>query len=195
VKTVQDLASEKFPPAMYLVGRWETNGDNNLVKDTADGWRLIEKAADKNYGPALYQVAFRSLQAGGDPSGMERQRQALRDAAVLGSIEAQFYLGQAYEAGTGVPQEPDRARRYFRLCAIKGEPLCQYRLGRLLLEKAGRSEDDYLQAIAWLQLAADQKVGEGRTILDREQPQLSTAQAAVVSTWKSQLAHHALANP
>lgn len=94
-----------------------------------------------------------------------------------------------------MPQEPDRARRYFRLCAIKGEPLCEYRLGRLLLDKTGRSEDDFVQAIAWLELAADQKVAEAHTLLDREQPLLSAAQTALVSTWKSQLAHRAVANP
>jgi TPR repeat protein len=105
------------------------------------------------------------------------------------------YLGQAYESGAGVPKEPDRARRYFRLCASKGEPQCQYRLGRLLLVKPGRTEDDYVQALAWLQLAADQKVAEAGAELDREQPQLSAEQAALVSTWKHQLTHSMLPNP
>ncbi len=187
VETVQELAGEKYPAAMYLAGLWKMDGDKNVVKDTASGWVLIQQAADHNYGPALYEVAIRSLRAGGDPAEMENDRQKLRDAAVLGSAQAQFYLGQAYEAGVGVPKEPDRARRYFRLCASRGDPHCQYHLGRLLLDKPGRSEDDYVQALAWLQLAADRKISEARIMLDREQPQLSTAQAALVSTWKSQL--------
>ncbi len=187
VETIQQIAGEKYPPAMYLAGLWEMNGDKNVVKDTARGWTLIQQAADHNYGPALYEVAIRSLRAGGDPAEMENDRQKMRDAAVLGSAQAQFYLGQAYEAGVGVPKEPDRARGYFRLCATKGDSHCQYRLGRLLLDKPGRSEDDYVQALAWLQIAADRKVSEARTMLDREQPQLSIAQAALVSTWKSQL--------
>ena len=54
VKTVQDLAGEKFPPAMYLAGRWEMDGEHDVVNDTTAGWDLIQKAADKNYGPALY---------------------------------------------------------------------------------------------------------------------------------------------
>jgi TonB family protein len=195
VKTVQDLAVQKFPAAMYLAGRWEMNGDNNVVKDTIEGWNLIQKAADRNYGPALFEVAMQSLQAGGDPAEMEKHLQTMRDSAVLGSIQAQFYLGQAYELGAGVPKEPDRARRYFRLCASKGEPLCQYRLGRLLLVKPGRTEDDYVQALAWLQLAADRKVAEAGAELDREQPQLSAEQAALVSTWKQQLTHNMLPNP
>jgi TonB family protein len=187
VKTIQDLAQEKFAPATYLVGLWEMNGDNNVIKDTSEGWMLIQKAADQNFGPALYEVAIRSIRSGASPGDTEKHLQTLRDAAVLGSIQAQYYLGQAYEGGIAVPQEPDRARRYFRLCAIKGEPLCQYRLGRLLLQKPERSDDDYVQGLAWLQLAADQKIGEARAIVDRERPRLSSAQESLITVWKKQL--------
>jgi len=97
-------------------------------------------------------------------------------------------LGQAYENGTGVPRETDRARRYFRLCAARGESACQLRLGRLLLQKTDRSEDDYVQGLAWLELAAEKNVSGARAILDTEQPGLSPAQVALIHTWKEQLA-------
>lgn len=187
VKTVRDLADQKFPAAMYLAGLWEMKGDHQVPQDAAHGWKLIQQAADTNYGPALYEVAIRSLKTNADPNDLQKQLQTMRDAAVLGSTQAQFYLGQDYETGFNVPKEPDRARRYFRLCAIKGEPMCQYRLGLLLLSKVDRSEDDYVQGLAWLQLAADQKVAAALDVFDREQPQLTTAQAAFVSTWKSQI--------
>jgi TonB family protein len=197
IKTIQDLARENFPAAMYLVGLWTVDGENNVAKDTTEGWGLIQKAADKNYGPALYETAIRILRAGGDPAEMEKQRKKLRDAAVLGSIQAQYYLGQAYESGIDVPKEPDRARRYFRLCAIKGVSLCQYRLGQLLLakDKQERSEDDYAQALAWLELASDHKIAEATTLLDSERPQISAAQASLVKAWKAQLANKPIANP
>ena len=50
-----------------------------------------------------------------------------------GSPQAQFYLGNVYEKGTGVEREPDRAMGYFRFCAAQGVPECQYRLAHLLL--------------------------------------------------------------
>jgi TonB family protein len=187
VETIQDLAAQKFPAAMYSAGRWEMNGDNEIAKDETDGWRLIQEAAGKNYGPAMYDVAIRALRAGGDPSDLEKQRQTIRDAAVLGSVQAQFYLGEVYEGGVAVPADTARAARYFRLCATKGEPLCRFRLGRLLLAKPDRSEDEYVQGLAWLQLAADQKVDEARALFDSEQPKLSKAQVNSVNTWKSQL--------
>jgi TPR repeat protein len=46
----------------------------------------------------------------------------MREASVLGSPQAQFYLGNRYETGNGVPREMDRARRYFRLCAAQEFP-------------------------------------------------------------------------
>jgi TonB family protein len=187
VKTVRDLADQKFPAAMYLAGLWEVKGDHQVPQDPDHGWRLIQQAADANYGPALYEVSIRSINAGGDSNDLQKQLQTLRDAAVLGSTQAQFYLGQDYETGFNVPKEPDRARRYYRLCAIKNEPMCQYHLGLLLLSKSERSEDDYMQGLAWLQLAGDRNVAPARASFDRELPQLTTAQAALIGTWKSQL--------
>ena len=50
---MQDLAKHKFAPADYIVGIWELEGDV-LPKDVAAGLAEIQKAADKNYGPALF---------------------------------------------------------------------------------------------------------------------------------------------
>jgi TonB family protein len=187
VESVQELAKDGYAPALYLAGKWKLNGDHNVAQNTSDAWMLIHKAADQNYGPALYEVALRSLKSDADPENKEKQLQILRDAAVLGSVQAQYYLGQAYESGVGVAKETARAGRYYRLCATKGEPFCQFRLGRLLLEKPDRTDDNYIQGLAWLQLAADQKITEAQSILDREQPQLSASIAASVQVWKKQL--------
>jgi len=186
VQSVQDLARDKFPPAMYLVGTWELAGDN-IPKDPADGWELIQKAAGQNYGPALYTVGKKKLDAGGSHEETENAWSMLRDAATLGSVDAQFFLGGAYEKGVGVPMDASRARRYFRLCATTGIAPCQIRLARLLLEIADNSGDDHVQAVAWLQLAADQNDDEARQIADREQAKLNPTQLTLVKTWKGQL--------
>lgn len=187
VKTVEELASQHFAPAMFLEGKWLQSGENGVGKDEAEGLHFIQKAASAKYGPALFEVAMQALKAGGDPSEIEKQRQNMRDAALLGSTQAQFYLGEIYEAGIGAGPDPDRARRYFRLCAAKGVALCEYRLGRLLMAKGDASNDDYAQGVAWLELAAEQEVAEARTLLQQEQPKLSAAQTELVQTWKTQL--------
>ena len=55
---MQDLSRQHFPPAMYVIGVWEITGDH-VAKDPGDGLALIQKAAAKNYGPAMYEIAIR----------------------------------------------------------------------------------------------------------------------------------------
>jgi TPR repeat protein len=111
----------------------------------------------------------------------------MRQASILGSPQAQFYLGNRYETGSGVPRELDRARRYFRLCAAQGVPLCQYRLGRLLFDAAGRPERDYVQAVAWFQLAAEHGILEAKDIASQEAAKLTPAQTVWMASLKAQL--------
>jgi TonB family protein len=176
VKTIQDLAHQKYPPAMGILGEMLYSGDL-VEKDPEQALALITKAADKNYGPAMFDLGV--IKIGGklvaaDP---ETGLRLIRDAAVLGSIKAQLYLGQRYEAGDGVPRELDRARRYFRLCAAAGERACQFRLAKLLIELPERREHEYLQAIAWAQLAGDQGLEEARKLADAEMAKITSEQA------------------
>jgi TonB family protein len=185
-KTMQELSRQQFPPAMHLIGLWEIAGDY-VAKDPADGLALVQKAAAKNYGPALYEVAARQIEGRDLPKDVEKGLESMRQASILGSVQAQFHLGNRYETGSGVPREPDRARRYFRLCAAQGVPLCQYRLGHLLLDDPGRPERDTVQAVAWLQLAAEQGIPEAKKLAEREGATLTPQQTTWVATLKAQL--------
>jgi TonB family protein len=186
VETMQNLARQKYPAAMYLVGLWKIKG-TFVAQDEEGGLDLIQKAAAKNCGPALYEVGIRRFEgrelAKDEALGLEQ----LRSAVVLGSPQAQFYLANRYEKGIGVPQEPDRARRYFRLCATQGVALCQYRLGSMLMEAPERRERDYVQAVALFQLAADQGLAPAKEAASRETPNLTQAQVSWVKTLKEQL--------
>ena len=148
---------------------------------------MIEKAAAKNYGPALYEVAIREIEGRDQPQESGKGLERMREASILGSTQAQFYLGHRYETGAGVPIETDRARRYFRLCAAQGVPACQYRLGSLLFNAPDRPERDYVQAIAWLQLAGERGVPAARDIVSKEEAKLTPAQLKWVATLKAQL--------
>jgi TonB family protein len=186
IKTMQDLCSQKYPPAMYLVGMWKTTGER-VAKDPEDGFAWIQKAAAKNYGPALYELAVHRLEGRDLPKDLDKGLEEMRQAATLGGSQAQFYLGNLYEKGQGVPQEVDRARRYFRLCAAQGVAVCQYRLGILLLNAPDRPDRDYVQAVALFQLASEQSLQEAKDIASREAANLTAAQSKWVDTLKTQL--------
>jgi TonB family protein len=188
VKTIQDLVKQKFPPAMYALGKLESSGEF-VQREPADGLALITKAAEKNYGPALYELGAMYYEGNQVPRNGERGLKLLRDAAMLGSSQAQFFLGAHYAAGDGVPRELDRAGRYFRLCAATGVPKCQFELAKLLLDLPGRKERDYVQAIAWALLATDQGLPEARQLADAERPKLTEEQVARAIKLKAQLVH------
>ncbi len=103
----------------------------------------------------------------------------MRRAAMLGSRDAQFLLGDRYEKGAGLELSIDRAKNYFRLCAAEGVPQCQTRLARLMLDASNRPDYEYEQALAWFSLAADQGLAEARAIVERETPNLTPAQSKV----------------
>jgi len=188
VKTIQELVNQKFPPAMYALGKLERSGE--FVKpDPVEGLALINKAAEKNYGPALYELGAMYYEGQQVPRDSEKGLKLLRDAAALGSSQAQFFLGAHYHAGNGVPRDLDRAGRYFRLCAASGVPRCQLELAKLLIDLPGRKERDYVQGIAWALLATDQGLAEARQFADAERPKLTEEQVARAIKLKAQLVH------
>jgi TPR repeat protein len=186
VQSMLDLSRRKFPPAMFVVGMWEMKGEH-LTANASDGLALIQKAAARSYGPALYEVALRRIEGRDLSKDTEKGLDEMRRAATLGSPQAQLYLGNRYDKGDGVPREADRASWYFRLCAAHGIDLCEYRLAKVLLDPPNRPDRDYVQAVAWLQLAGEQglKVAQDeaasevarltptqRTLVDRLRPKL-----------------------
>jgi len=56
----------------------------------------------------------------------------------------------------------------------------------LLLNRPERTERDYLQALAWLDLAAEQGVESAATLRDGERPKLTANQSQWVTRLKSQ---------
>jgi TonB family protein len=186
VKSIKDLAQQSFPPAMYLLGVWETGGVN-VDQNLAEGWSLLQKSADKNYGPALYEVAHRQLEGKPPPDDAQKALETMRQASVLGSVQAQYFLGHAYEKGIGVEADTGRARRYFRLCATRGVAQCQARLANLMLHQPGVPEYNYEQAVAWLQIAADQGLPDAIQVAAQEEAKLTPAQLKSVAQWKARL--------
>jgi TonB family protein len=181
IETIQKLSKQQFPPAMFSEAKLIEAG----LISPADAGRVLElfmKAAAKDYGPAMFELGTRYRDGLNVERNDERGMKLIRDSAQLGSSAAQFYLGGRYETGNGVPRDEERARRYFRLCAASGEVLCQFRLARLLLAMPERREHQYVQAIAWLQLAAA-KVPDAMALLTKEKTLLTAEQL----TWADRI--------
>jgi TonB family protein len=185
LETIQNLAQRKYPPAMYLYAKMLEAGDG-FPRDPEQALRLIVEAAEKNFAAAMYEEGRMLLEGRRLPKDPDKGLELVRNAAVLHNRPAQFYLGGAYERGDGLPQSPEQARQYYRLCALQGETICQVRLARLLLDKQDREDRDYLQAIAWLELADEKGDPLARLLLEQERPGLSDAQIDWVNRLKEQ---------
>ena len=190
VKQLESLAAKKLPEAMFTVGTFHATG-TWLPKDEARGAELIQAAAAKNYGPAIYEMGRRVIAGQGFPADESKGLAMIMEAAQLGSRVARHELGVRYQTGQGVTQDAERARRYFRLCATDGLSQCQYQLAVLLLEGQPRSEHSFLQALAWLDLAADQGLAPARERGNLERANLTPDQVTWVARLKEQLKQRA----
>jgi hypothetical protein len=121
------------------------------------------------------------------PDDAQKALETMRQASVLGSVQAQYFLGHTYEKGISVEADTGRARRYFRLCATRGVAQCQARLANLMLHQPGVPEYNYEQAVAWLQLAADQGLPDAVKVAAQEEAKLTPAQLKSVAQWKARL--------
>ena len=187
LETIQNLAQQKYAPAMYLYAKMLEAGDG-FPRDPDLALRLIVEAADKNFAAAMYEEGRMLLEGRRLPQDPDKGLVLVRNAAILRNRPAQFYLGGAYERGDGLPQRPEQARQYYRLCALQGETICQVRLANLLLDKPDRDERDLLQAIAWLELADEKGDPLARVWLDQQRTGLSDSQIDWVKRLKEQFA-------
>lgn len=184
-RKIEDLSAKKYAPAMTLVGTWRLAGENG-PKDEPGGLELIRLAAGKRHGPALYQIALRRMKGTGLPRDTVKGLEEMREAATLGSVQAQFYLAGLYELGSAVTQNFAVARQHYRMCASQGVGQCQYKLGKLMLQAEDRREHVRIQAIAWLELAAEQE-SLAAALARKETAGLSAEQMEAVKRLKGQL--------
>jgi TonB family protein len=186
LETLNKLAQQKYAPAMYLYGKLLESGDG-IAQDRDAAFHLIVEAAEKGYPSAMFDVGRMMMEGRRVRKNPEKGLELVRNAAILGNRRAQFFLGVAYASGYGVPQDAERAHQNFRLCAAVGETPCQVQLAKLLLQSTTREERDFLQAIAWLELAAEDRNDEARLILDQEHAALTEKQVSWVNKLKTQL--------
>jgi TonB family protein len=184
--TIRRLAQQKYAPAMYLYAKLLEAGDG-VAQDRDLSFRLVIEAARESYPSAMFDAGRMMMEGRRLPKDPDKGLELVRNAAILGNRRAQFFLGAAYLSGYELPQDTDRAHQNFRLCAAVGETPCQVQLAKLLLASATREERDYLQAIAWLELAAEDRNDEAKLILDQQLTPLTAQQISWVNKLKAQL--------
>ena len=77
----------------------------------------------------------------------------MRELASQGKAFAQFYLGNMYDAGEGVPEDNAEAVKWYRLAADQGNAFAQYNLGNTYYRGQGVPVN-FVTAYAWLNIAA-----------------------------------------
>jgi TonB family protein len=186
VAEIERLAKERYAPAMYGFGVLCRKGDG-VEMDEERAFALVQAAAEKLYGPAMYEIARMYIDGGRLGRDPKKGFRMMRDAAQRGSQEAQFFLGASYERGAGIEKDPEAAQRYFRLCAAGGVAMCRLRLAMLLIERGERGERDYVEGLAWCELAADQGLAEAKQVLEREAAGMTPEQRSGVARMKEYL--------
>jgi TonB family protein len=185
---MEQLVKEKFAPAIYQMGLLYGSG-RIVPRDPGRGAALLADAAKRKYGPAMYEVGMQLLTGAPAMRNPEKGLEMLRGAAERGSRAAQFELGARYDKGDGVRLDRTKAVRYFRLCAATGASVCQHRLATLLSTQSERDGHNSIEAVAWLELAAEQGYAEAKKLLAVERHKLTSEQIGSVNGLKKLLVH------
>jgi TonB family protein len=186
VESVQKLAEAKYAPGMYLYATLLNSG-NGVPMDVTQSVALIKEAADKDFAPALLEMGQMLLVGNKVPKNQQKGLEHIRRAATAGSLPAQVLMGNLYEQGGDVGQDLEKSRQFFRLCAASGEHVCQFRLGASLLARPDRQEREYIQGMAWLELAAEQQDADAEALVAKERPGLKPEQISRIESLKPQL--------
>ena len=99
----------------------------------------------------------------------------VRQAAEQGDATAQFYLGNMYANGEGVPQDAAEAVRWYRLAAEQGQADAQYGLGIMYATGRGVLKDSVL-AHMWSNIASANGDEAARKLRDNLEDDMTRAE-------------------
>ena len=154
-----------MPQAQQLMGWRFLKGVGVAVNnDKAMLW--LQRAADSGLAPARTLLGIQLLGGGASTikpnlvSGVYR----IREAAEQGYAPAQQLMGNLYDSGTGVPQDFEMARDWWRKSAEQGDANAKFYLGRSLIAQG--VPEQLPEALAWIKAAADQGDVDAKAWMD-----------------------------
>ena len=131
-----------------------------------DRQKVLDKIAEFRATPGRIRSPMkRSFDDGKTRDGLDFiEAWCLRELAEQGDVTAQYKLGAAYEDGSCVPIDNEKAVFWYRKAAEQGNSSAQYSLGRMFDYGCGVPEDKQEAAI-WYRKAAEQGDGDAQNDL------------------------------
>jgi hypothetical protein len=116
---------------------------------------LYQKASDGDANAQLELGTRYLLGRGVAIEDAVQARNWFTKAADHGNATAQFWLGEMYSTGWGIPEDKARAAIWYRKAADQGHATAQYDLG--IMYETGRGAPlNHNEAVAWIRKAANQ---------------------------------------
>ena len=169
IVSLEYAAENGHPLAQWKLGRMYAEGDG-VAHDDLKAFDYFRRIADSHAddNPDTPQARFvanafvalgQYYLAGIPNSAVKRDPDRAREmfgyaASYFRDPDAQYYLARLYLKGTGAPQDPRTAARWFGLSAQKGQCEAQAMLGAMLFE-GDHVPRQAARGLMWLALAKD----------------------------------------
>jgi TPR repeat protein len=168
VHSLEYAADKGHPIAQWKLGRMYADGDG-VTRDDFKAFeyfrRIADTHADDNPDTAQARfvanafVALGHYYLGGIPKQVKADPERARAmfdyaASYFGDPDAQYNLARLYLDGTGAPQDPRQAARWFGLSARKGQCQAQAMLGAMLFS-GDHVPRQAARGLMWLTLAKE----------------------------------------
>ena len=165
---VKRFLKENPDPDSYFPGEEHCHGYYALITylHAGDRQKVLDKIAEFRATPGRIRSPMkRSFDDGKTRDGLDFiEAWCLRELAEQGDVTAQYKLGTAYEDGSCVPIDNEKAVFWYRKAAEQGNSSAQYSLGRMFDYGCGVPEDKQEAAI-WYRKAAEQGDGDAQNDL------------------------------
>ena len=165
---VKRFLKENPDPDSYFPGEEHCHGYYALITylHAGDKQKVLDKIAEFRATPGrICSPMERLFDDGKTRDGLDFiEAWCLRELAEQGDVTAQYKLGTAYEDGSCVPIDNEKAVFWYRKAAEQGNSSAQYSLGRMFDYGCGVPEDKQEAAI-WYRKAAEQGDGDAQNDL------------------------------
>lgn len=114
----------------------------DVLKDEEKAWSLLQRVAKEGYVPAQVQIGVMYATGVGVEQNNHRAVEWFKLATRLSNDpEANFYMGEAYFRGLGVPQDYGNSVPHYEKAARRGHPIAQYIVGTMFESGWGLRQD------------------------------------------------------
>ena len=153
-RTTREKAEQGDANAQLKLGLMYVKGEG-VPQNYEEAAKWTRKAAEQGHAWAQEKLGQMYHYGMGVPTHYGEAAKWTRKAAKQGNAGAQLFLGQMYHYGVGVPSEDKKeAAKWTRKAAEQGHAVAQSNLGQMYHKGEGVPQD-YVEAYAWLLLAAE----------------------------------------